>query len=79
MLQATIVMVQNGYMVQLPPMGQGAPGQPPQPVVMVYPDLDSAINATRDIFERTAEASADAQKALEEAKAETEKATKGKK
>jgi hypothetical protein len=75
MLQVTIIMAQNGYMVQLPPTAPAGPNMPPQPVVLVYPDLESAITASRDVFERTEQASNAAQKALEEAKAETEAAT----
>ena len=76
MFQVVIVMVDNGFMVQVPPP-QGGPPQTPR--TMVFPDLESAINYTQDIFGQVtagqAEAAAKHTQLLEDAKAETEAAT----
>jgi hypothetical protein len=75
MFQVIIVLVDNGFMVQVPPP-QGGPPQPPR--TMVFPDLESAINYTQDIFAQVATGQSEAAekhaKLLEDAKAETEAA-----
>jgi len=48
MFQVIIVMVDNGYMVQVPPPQVGGP--PQQPKTLVFPDVDSAINYAREVF-----------------------------
>ena len=76
MFQVIIVLVDNGFMVQVPPP-QGGPPQPPR--TMVFPDLESAINYTQDIIGQVsagqAEAAEKQSKLLEDAKAETAEAT----
>jgi len=55
MFQVVIVMVENGFMVQVPPPQQ-AGGPPQMAKTLVFPDLDSAINYAKDIFGQIAEA-----------------------
>ena len=72
MFQVVIVMVDNGYMVQVPPP-QGGP--PSTPKTLVFPDLESAINYAKDIFGQVtsgmAEAAGKQAQLLADAEAET--------
>lgn len=70
MLQLSITLIENGYLIQLPPAQQGAP-----PRVFSYPDLETTIAKSREIFEQFGAQMENAQKAMAEAQRETEEAT----